>query len=107
MKNIKIDAGIRLAALGNQSQRGVEAGAERSGGAEFQGQLHSKRSGPLCCLGQGHDGALQAGRIYPPLTPPASGGGKGGVSGNQQRGNPESLAQIEAAFEMVVVRLTL
>jgi hypothetical protein len=63
MEKIEVDAKIRFSALVDKADSGVEAGTERRLGAEFKRQSNIESVGPLGCLLERHNGALERGRV--------------------------------------------
>src|SRR5262249_37742983 len=64
VKHVEVDADVRFAALRDQRQRGVQAGAERVPSAKFERQAHAKAGGPLGGLSERDDGALERRDIH-------------------------------------------
>ena len=93
MKDVQVDAHVRLAALLDQCQGGVETGAERALAAKLQAKRHAIARSPLRGLSERDDGALQVGRINLVHE----------VGDHQQRFDAELLTNIEPAAKLVEV----
>src|SRR5207249_9358696 len=85
IEDVKIDANVRLRALGDEGDGRVEAGAKGVVAAKFESEAHVEAGGPLRGLRQRYDGTLQAGRVHR----------FGEVGGKEQRRDAEPLTQIQ------------
>src|SRR5690242_17589527 len=52
MEDVEVDAGVRLATLGDEGDGRVEAGAKRGGAAELEGEVDVEGGRPLSSLFQ-------------------------------------------------------
>ena len=94
MEDIEVDADVRLAALRDESEGRVQAGAERRGATELQGQPHIEGGRPL-------GGLLSTTRR--PVPDSVGIDLVHEIGGDHQRRDAEALTQIEAALEVVVM----